>query len=125
MRCTRCGICCQETEMLLSKRDIASIEKKGYTQSFFVDLAKDGYITLKNNQGHCVFYNLEKQQCNIYDERPIGCRVYPVIFDEEKGIVADTICSAHKTVTDQEKRHKGQKVISLLKLIDQEAKNRS
>lgn len=123
MRCTRCGTCCQETEMLLSKEDILRLEKKGYPKEFFTRYDKEGYATMRNNQGHCVFYNPEKLQCNIYAERPSGCRVYPVIYDEAHGIVADTICHAHGTVTAQEKKRKGKKVLKLLEKIDREAQS--
>lgn len=124
MRCTRCGTCCQETEMLLSKEDILRLEKKGYPKESFVCFDKDGYAILRNNHGHCVFYNPEKLQCNVYPERPSGCRVYPVIYDEAQGIVADTICPAHTTVTAQEKKQKGKKVMMLLRRIDTEAEHR-
>jgi Fe-S-cluster containining protein len=111
--------------MLLSKEDILRIEKKGYAKNFFLRFDKAGYAILRNHQGHCVFYNLEKNQCSVYDERPSGCRVYPVIYDEDKGIVADTICPANRTVTAQEKKINGKKVIALLKRIDREAEKRS
>ena len=124
MRCTRCGACCQETEMLLSTEDITRLETKGYTQESFLRFDKAGYAILRNSQGHCVFYNPEKQQCDVYSERPLGCRIYPVIYDEDHGVVADTICHAHETVTAQEKKRKGKKVVVLLKRIDSEAERR-
>jgi hypothetical protein len=112
--------------MLLSTEDILRLENKGYLKEFFAFYDKDGYVTLRNHQGHCVFYNPEKLQCDVYAERPSGCRVYPVIYDEDHGIVADTICHAHKTVTEQEKKRKGKKVLKLLEKIDREAQsNRS
>jgi hypothetical protein len=47
-----------------------------------------------------------------------------VILDEEKGIVLDDICDSRNTITEEEKKIKGQRVISLLKKIDNEAVNR-
>ena len=125
MRCIRCGTCCQETEMLLSTEDITRLEKEGYSKTFFVCFDKEGYAILRNRQGHCVFYNPEKMRCNVYAVRPLGCRIYPVIYDEDHGIVADTICPVHGTVTAQEKKQKGKKVVTLLKRIDNEAQHRS
>ena len=124
MRCTRCGICCQETDMLLSALDIKRLEKKGYSKESFTRFDKNGYALLRNRQGHCVFYNNAKRGCDIYYSRPLGCRVYPIIQDEETGIVVDSICHAQETISQSEKDQVGKKVLRLLKRIDTEAKNR-
>jgi len=124
MRCSNCGVCCTETEMLLSEKDIARLEKKGFSKTRFVKYGSQGYAQLRNRHGYCVFYDPEKRQCNVYADRPSGCRVYPVILDEEKGVVLDDICNSRDTVTEKEKSLKGQRVIRLLKGIDDEAANR-
>jgi uncharacterized protein len=124
MRCAGCGICCQETDMLLSKEDIARLEKRGFSAESFVRVDNEGYASLRNRQGHCVFYNTLKRRCNVYAFRPFGCRVYPVIYDEEKGIVVDYICHAQGTITEKEKEQRGKRVMKLLEKIDQEAKSR-
>jgi len=121
MHCSNCGVCCTETEMLLSKKDIKLLETKGYSKNQFVRYDKQGYAELKNRDGYCFFYDRVKRQCSVYFDRPSGCRVYPVILDEEKGIVLDTICESRNTVLDAEKRVKGKRVIKLLKVIDSEA----
>jgi Fe-S-cluster containining protein len=108
--------------MLLSKRDIARLENKGYVLKNFAVFDKSGYATLQNRDGFCVFYNVAKHQCEVYELRPEGCRVYPVILDEEKGIVVDGLCKSGKTVTSPEKIRKGAEVIKLLDRIDNEAK---
>jgi uncharacterized protein len=124
MRCTRCGECCQETDMLLSTADINRLEKKGYTQEFFARFDKDGYALMRNNQGHCVFYNIVERGCTVYAARPLGCRIYPIIQDDEKGIVVDNICHAQETISQSEKDKVGMRVLRLLERIDAEAKNR-
>ena len=120
----RCGICCQETDMLLSTEDITRLEWKGYGEDSFVRFDKEGYALLRNRQGHCVFYNNEERRCDVYACRPSGCRVYPVIYDEEEGIVVDSICHAQGTITEQEKARRGKRVLKLLEKIDNEAKIR-
>ena len=46
------------------------LNKKGYKYSIKeVKLAEDNYA--------CVFFNLEKKQCTIYEARPIQCRTFP------------------------------------------------
>ncbi len=124
MRCSNCGVCCTETEMLLSKEDIKRLEGKGYEQNMFVRFDKQGYATLRNRDGYCVFYDRKGRRCSEYADRPSGCRVYPVILDEEKGIVLDTICESRGTISDEEKKLKGKIVIRLLEVIDSEALER-
>ena len=87
MRCSHCGVCCTETEMLLSKKDVKRLVDKGYKQSQFVRYDKSGYGVLKNRDGYCIFYDQVKRRCSVYVDRPAGCRVYPVIVDEEKGVL--------------------------------------
>jgi Fe-S-cluster containining protein len=124
MRCSNCGLCCKDTEMLLSKQDISCLEQIGFRQNLFVNYTNEGYAQLKNRDGYCFFYNLKLRQCSVYTDRPAGCRVYPVIIDEEKGIVLDHICKSRSSITQSEKKIKGKRVIKLLEIIDSEALER-
>jgi Fe-S-cluster containining protein len=124
MRCLRCGVCCRETEMLLSNADIARLERKGYSRGFFVRFDRYGYAKLRNLRGCCVFYDAEKQLCKVRADRPLGCRIYPVIYDEEKGIVVDDICHARNAATEKQKAKRAKKVLKLLETIDAEAEKR-
>lgn len=107
--------------MLLSQKDIERLVCVGYNRDQFVRLDKAGYSMLRNKRRRCVFYDVEKQRCKEYSSRPEGCRVYPIILDETKGIVIDDICTAIVTVTSLEKAQKGLRVLKLLKKIDSEA----
>ncbi len=124
MRCSNCGVCCTETEMLLSKKDIKRLEEKGFSENQFVQYDRQGYALLKNSDGYCTFYDLKNRQCSVYVDRPAGCRVYPVILDEEVGIILDDICELRNSITLSEKKLKGKRVIALLKIIDAEATSR-
>jgi len=124
MRCSNCGVCCTETEMLLSKKDIKRLEKIGFSKNLFVVFDKHGYAQLRNREGYCFFYNRLNHQCSVYVERPSGCRVYPVILDEDKGIILDSICESRKSITQSEKNLKSKRVIRLLEIIDSEALER-
>jgi Fe-S-cluster containining protein len=124
MDCSNCGVCCTETEMLLSKKDIKRLMDRGYSQKQFVRFDKQGYATLKNRDGYCVFYDLKNSKCSEYENRPSGCRVYPVIVDEDVGIILDTICESRGTISEQEKTVKGNRVVKLLEIIDAEAAER-
>jgi uncharacterized protein len=111
--------------MLLSVRDIERLEKKGYRQDFFMRLDSEGYAVLINYLGYCVFFNSEKKYCKVYKDRPLGCRIYPVIYDEEKGIIVDSLCSNRSSVTEEQKSKRGKKTLRLLERIDIEARRRS
>ena len=124
MRCNHCGVCCTETEMLLSNEDIKRLEKLGFHKKYFVKFDKAGYALLKNREGYCVFYDLTKKQCSVYESKPSGCCVYPVILDENTGIIIDEICQTRDSITLEEKEEKGKEVINLLQRIDAEAKCR-
>jgi Fe-S-cluster containining protein len=110
--------------MLLSAEDVERLERKGYDRDFFVRFDSEGYATLRNNRGYCVFYDAEKRRCEVRAHRPLGCRIYPVIYDENKGITVDTICPSRGSVTDKQKAKRGEKVLKLLETIDAEAKQR-
>jgi Fe-S-cluster containining protein len=110
--------------MLLSIEDIERLERKGYRKEFFIRFDRGGYAKLQNRQGYCVFYDVEKRRCKVRADRPLGCRIYPVIYDEAKGIVVDTICHAQGTVSEKQKAKRGKRVLKLLEKIDAEAKKR-
>ena len=124
MRCSKCGVCCTETEMLLSQKDIERLEKRGFKQSYFVKISKHGYAQLKNRGDYCIFYDSKNRKCCVYQDRPRGCRVYPVIVDEDTGIILDSICQSRNTISQTEKFLKGKRVIRLLEVIDAEAAKR-
>jgi uncharacterized protein len=107
--------------MLLSKKDIKRLERQGFSQNQFAQYDTQGYVTLRNSEGYCVFYDRKNHRCSVYSDRPSGCRVYPVILDEETGIILDDICESRNSITEQEKIVKGKRVISLLEIIDSEA----
>jgi Fe-S-cluster containining protein len=110
--------------MLLSEKDIERLERKGYNRAFFVHFDSEGYATLRNHRGYCVFYDAENKRCKVRAHRPLGCRIYPVIYDEDKGIIVDHICPSRGSVTEKQKAKRGEKVLKLLKTIDSEAERR-
>jgi uncharacterized protein len=77
--------------MPLLEDDVRRIVGLGFEESSFAKTSQ-GFKILKNSrEGRCVFHDGKK--CTIYDNRPAGCKLYPVIFDEDLGIpVKDTLC---------------------------------
>ncbi|MHA1303498.1 MAG: YkgJ family cysteine cluster protein [Candidatus Heimdallarchaeaceae archaeon] len=74
----RCHECCKETEMTLLEEDISRIEKLGYKREEFLR-EDEGFLVLRNIEGECFF--LKDGKCLIYENRPKGCRYYPLILD--------------------------------------------
>ncbi|HID17451.1 TPA: YkgJ family cysteine cluster protein [Candidatus Bathyarchaeota archaeon] len=84
-----CAKCCFKTKMLLTLNDVKRIEKLGFKRVSFVTEG-EGWLRLKNRGGKCFF--LKGNKCSIYPWRPAGCRLYPLIYDEEKGPLLDPLC---------------------------------
>lgn len=110
--------------MLLSERDIELLEKAGYVKKSFVRHDPRGIAQLRNNRGYCVFYDAEEHRCRVYRLRPLGCRIYPVIYSEEEGVIVDDLCPMKNTVSKIETERKSKKLLKLLRTIDREAEKR-
>jgi len=53
---------------------------------------------LRNVGGRCFF--LGKEGCTVYSDRPAGCRLYPLVYDEgrRRGVL-DSICPHREEFT--------------------------
>jgi len=68
--------------MPLTRIDIKRISKLGYrSKDFIIRRKRERY--LKNLNGKCFF--LGDNGCRIYSSRPDGCRLYPLVYDENTG----------------------------------------
>ncbi|MFO7676871.1 MAG: YkgJ family cysteine cluster protein [Thermoplasmatota archaeon] len=76
----RCFQCCTKTNMLLTIKDIKIITQQGYETDFFVK-QNNGWLQLKNTDNRCVFHN--GKHCTIYTFRPTGCRLYPLVYQND------------------------------------------
>ncbi|RLI14417.1 YkgJ family cysteine cluster protein [Candidatus Bathyarchaeota archaeon] len=124
MRCSHCGKCCENTEMPLSEADIKRLEKAGFHREDFVQYDSRGYARLQNREGYCVFYDKKRRRCRVYKYRPLGCRIYPIIFSEDEGIIVDDLCPMKDTVSKSEVKKKGMLLVRLLRKLDEEAESR-
>jgi Fe-S-cluster containining protein len=107
--------------MELSSSDIKRLEEAGYDREEFTATGKDGVIRLRNIGGRCYFYNYDDQRCRVYDDRPLGCYLYPVVYSDDEGIVLDELCPMGETISKFELRKKGRILIKLLKTLDNES----
>jgi Fe-S-cluster containining protein len=75
--------------MTLTEADVARIEAAGHGDFYFVNHDLD--LQLANVDGHCVF--LDDGRCSVHDERPEGCRYYPLMLDlSVDRVVLDALC---------------------------------
>lgn len=79
--------------MPLLKKDIERIKRLGFNYDYFV-VNRNGWLQLKNYDGKCVFN--DGKQCSIYEDRPEGCKSYPLIYDEDKNCAALDECCPHR-----------------------------
>ncbi len=113
-----CSLCCHETEMTLSGADMTEIEKRGHKD---FSIIKNGYTYIRNVDGMCIF--LKGGLCSIYEYRPLGCRFYPVIFDEQdERAILDDFCP-HTNCFDIEPEYRGI-LARAIALEDQEREER-
>ena len=79
MDCLQCANCCKSIPPIVSMRDAKRIAKGlGLSKKDFLDkytlLDEDGDLVI--NASPCPFL-AEDNKCNIYEDRPAACRLYP------------------------------------------------
>jgi len=120
MRCSKCGKCCERTEMLLSKEDIERLEREGFSREDFAVIGKDGLTRLGNVGEWCYFYDSEEKKCQVYEYRPLGCRIYPVVYSIDEGVITDELCPMKHTISKHELRRKEKILVKHLKKMADE-----
>jgi len=106
--------------MPLSRKDIERIMSLGYKVHEFVRVEADGIPRLKNINGHCVFLDEDTGRCRIYPWRPLGCKLYPLIYVDGVGLSFDEYCPLVKFLTNEEKNFIVKKLGKhLLRLIEE------
>jgi Fe-S-cluster containining protein len=79
--CTRCGKCCGDVVIPLTKEDVRRIEGAGHS-GFYTDTWIGTKVMLMRD-GKCLFYG--NGGCSIYDIRPRICREFP--FTKILGVI--------------------------------------
>ncbi len=75
--------------MTLTEADSQRLEAAGRRDFYFVN--DDHDLQLVNVNGHCIF--LVDGRCSVHDDRPEGCRLYPLILDlSVDRVVLDRFC---------------------------------
>jgi Fe-S-cluster containining protein len=99
-RCTGCGNCCRDPLLPITDSDLRrvvnhtklpakevvkwvdrhGIDLPGEHAYFALLRAGRRVMVLRHSQGHCRFLGAD-DRCTIYEERPLGCRIFP--FDPD------------------------------------------
>lgn len=120
--CEKVRICCVDTEMTLTKKDAERIDTLGHNRSDYLVKTSDGYCELRNVDGHCYFYDTNSKTCRVYEDRPEGCRYYPIIYDAKKRkCIVDTDCPSRETMSRAEIRKVCHRVRRLVETLMKEA----
>ncbi|MEM1702082.1 MAG: YkgJ family cysteine cluster protein [Desulfurococcaceae archaeon] len=112
--CIRCTRCCRDTEMVLTYMDIGRLTRLGH-KGFYKFIR--GFYRLVNIDGHCIFLDPSSGKCVVYEHRPLGCRAYPLIYDERRGIVIDSYCPLSGKITCNELAKGIKEVVRVLREI--------
>jgi dCTP deaminase len=113
-----CHQCCLETEMPLTRDDVTRLRDRGHDPVEFM-VVEDGLVFLANREGRCYFLGADGR-CTEYASRPRGCRLYPLILDEDlSNFVMDHLCPHGEAVREGEAHRR-----ALLELLDRIAVER-
>ncbi len=97
--CRTCGVCCYNTEMIITSSDIQRIFSNVPSEVLIVPFyeSDQGFNRLKNVDDHCIFFSTSDNKCTIYPFRPEGCKFYPMIFDTiHNECILDEECPHYK-----------------------------
>jgi Fe-S-cluster containining protein len=105
------SLCCKTNLVVLNEADVAAFQemninlddvtRKLELNKFLEILGSSSIKQLeglevlrlkKDEAGNCVFLNLEKGVCEIYEKRPYYCREFPFKFSKGKIKRSDPIC---------------------------------
>ena len=88
-----CSRCCEATEMPLSPGDVRRLVGAQGLHPDAFSIEVDGTRRLRNDPARdvCVFLDAEGL-CTVFEHRPLGCRFYPLVLDEEDEAFLDDLC---------------------------------
>jgi Fe-S-cluster containining protein len=70
--------------MPLSERDVSRLESLGYRREEFSRVVGGIRVLATREDGRCFFLG-EDGRCAVYEHRPEGCRLYPLVWSVEGG----------------------------------------
>lgn len=104
--CVDCNICCKEPfgSPFIFEEEIETIRKFAQEKGLEDHLIKvDKHYELPKINGNCAYLN-DQGLCNIYDVRPIDCRVFPLGFNSEGKPGVSLQCPERHNVSEEFKK---------------------
>ena len=91
--CAIChNLCCKIGGTGCTKEELDLILESGY-ENYFTKLSPDLFHTIVTEDKSCPY--LKDAECSIYEVRPLGCRLFPIIEVPRQGI-----CLVHCPLTE-------------------------
>lgn len=88
MHCVNCGKCCQNLTLTMTEyqklRELGDFDKKAMQYGFIFVI-----------WGRCPFLS-SQNRCEIYNDRPLGCKAYPVVTVDPNQAEADVIVKTNE-----------------------------
>lgn len=113
------------TEMELSEEDVERLKGIGYSRGEFSVMGEDMIPRLRNVGRWCYFYDPAKELCRVYMNRPLGCRLYPIVYSIDGQVTVDPLCPQAWTISQDALRDREKDLIKLVKTLESEAAARS
>lgn len=92
-RCLRCSHCCffssPKEQPILLEEEVRRLKELGRERGVkleFIKVSEGLYRWVI--WGYCPFYDVTKRECTIYGERPLACRMFPLLINPQNGEVS-------------------------------------
>ncbi|MHA1668761.1 MAG: YkgJ family cysteine cluster protein [Candidatus Heimdallarchaeaceae archaeon] len=83
-----CGSkCCKSTPPVLTSEDLQKIGSVIKNNSWYLTIKKEGkkfFIVSKKDKKDACFFLSDEGLCEIYDNRPLDCKLFPILFKLNK-----------------------------------------
>lgn len=118
-----CAACCYDTEMPLTEEDIARLVALGHDRAAFTRISGDERWpvlqtkdkTADDMPGRPCFF-LVDNKCSVYADRPQGCRIYPLVLNEQGRLLRDEDCPhRNEFAMDPSAKRRIQKIAATLR----------
>ena len=95
-----CSACCRETTMPITKTEAALLSRRTGMKLEQFTWDNKGVLTLLNDENTkaCVFLMTDSSEkfaegiCSVYDIRPKGCTLYPIVLNNQDLAIIDDGC---------------------------------
>jgi uncharacterized protein len=96
--CTGCGWCCSQTRrIVVDEEDTLRISRKLKRKREDI-FALDGQDWIIKQSHPCGWWNPKNGRCQIYNERPLTCRVWPLGVNEQGQQTVQAVPQCHYAV---------------------------